>query len=60
MAIPVSSMVEGKVRIHRWRNFVIVHWILCLGQAELDQLLRDDSLAKFSSLPALPFSQPGF
>ena len=60
MSFAVSGMVEREVCIHCRGNLVIVHWILGLGQAELDELLRDDPLTKLSYLSALSFSQPGF
>src|SRR5205809_3565529 len=60
VTLAISGVVQCEVRIHRRNNLVIVHRILSLGQAELDQLLGYDSLTKFARLPTLPLAQPSF
>src|SRR5207249_9771994 len=60
MTLAISGVIQREVRIHRRNNLMIVHRILSLGQAELHQLLGDDSLTKFARLPTLPLAQPSF
>src|SRR2546428_6754521 len=53
-------MIDCKVRVHCRNNLVIIHWILGFSQAQLSQLLRDDSFLEVSNLSTLTFAQARF
>src|SRR2546430_16831664 len=53
-------MIDCKVRVHCRNNLVIIHWILGFSQAQLSQLLRNDSFLEVSNLSALTFAQARF
>src|SRR6266436_7452365 len=53
-------MIECKIRVHCRNNLVIIHRILGFSQAQLSQLLRDDSFLEVSNLSTLTFAQARF
>ena len=56
MSLAITAMVEAHIGVHCRDEFVVVHWILRVAEAEFAKLLADGSFAEVENLPAFPLA----